>query len=459
MMAALGYTVVLMLAISMVICYRRPSFAFVLVLILYPLKQLQMTYLPVFLQHSSWFNYIICAGVAIAAISNISRDRTALIGYWNKFIGLLLFLYLFAWFAILYSPSPEFAFDRARDGAPYWAMQMLLLPLVFSSARDIEKVFMPFLILGSVVIVLFLTNPGSSFLNGRLTLQIGYFEGVQDYRGNPLATAQMGGTLAVVAALMRPNRAAMIWNLIRLGAVFLGLGIAIAAGSRGQLILAMLTIALFWPLARRVHNVKQFFATVVGMGAIAGVSLVALRFFMGQNVEQSQRWDPSHQVETVLERARAASRLLEELANQPAKWLFGLGTNAYSAISGEKHSYAHNLFVEMLGELGILGLTCSIVLVIWGYKHCKELWLYHRDAGAERTSTAVLIAMCTYNMLLTMKQGTFVSIPDAWFVLAIACKLVYVDRAAWRAYDPALLVSDSITHYGEEDSGPAQASA
>lgn len=457
MMTALGYLVLACLAVSLLVCYRHPWFAMVLVLILYPLKQLQMTYMPLFLQHSAWFNYIICAGVLVAAVSNVSRDRTALIGYFNRYFGLILFLYFYAWFAILYSPSAQYGFERARDGAPYWGMQMLLVPLIFSRVADIEKFFTPFMFIASVVIVLFLTNPGATWRDGRLMLQLGFFMGVADYRGNPLATAQMGGMLAIISALMLPRRAGAVWGIVRLGTLFLGLGIAIAAGSRGQLILSMLTIALFWPVARHVANIKQFFTTVFGFGAAAGVSLIALRFFLGQNREQSQRWDPQTQVDTVIERSLQAWRLIEAWATQPAKWVFGLGTNAYSSISGEAHSYAHNFYVEMLGELGLLGLTCGIVVTWWAWKLCKELWQNHRHDTRERATVGVLLALCAYNYFLALKQGTFVGTPDVWFLLAIACKLVYPDRLAAAAGWEGQLAPASDSYIAYEDDARASA--
>lgn len=459
MLAVFGYLVLAALAASMVLCYQRPVFAFALVLILYPLKQLQMSYLPIFAQNSAWFNIIIFAGVCIAVLSSFSRTRGAFLGYWNRYMGLLLFMYAVALFSILFSPSQQYALDRAKDGAPYWVMQILLLPLVFTEVRDIQKFFLPFVIAASVVVLLFLTNPQTSFYAGRLTLQIGFFQGVADYRGSPLATAQMGGQLAIVAALMLPTRATWFVHIARLAGVFLGLGIAIAAGSRGQLILALLVMVLFWPLARRVRDVKQFFASVVGLGAVAGVALIALRFFIAQDVEQSRRWNPQAQIETVLARAGEAWILIDALLQEPIKWLFGLGTNAYSYISGEPHSYAHNLFIEMLGEHGLFGLSVTLVLLFWIYKASRSLWTTYRDDPVDRSGVAVLLALAAYLLLLSLKQGTFVGAPDTWYTAAIIYKLATREKilAAWQA---SQITEDDVPMVDyAEDPDPRHASA
>ncbi len=435
MLAVFGYLVLAALAASMVLCYQRPVFAFALVLILYPLKQLQMSYMPIFAQNSAWFNFIIFAGVCVAVVSSFSRTRGALLGYWNRYIALLLLMYVIALFSITFSPSQEYALERARDGAPYWVMQILLLPLVFTEVRDIQKFFLPFVIAGSGVIVLFLTNPQTNFYAGRLTLQIGYFQGVADYRGSPLATAQMGGQLAIVAALMLPTRATWFAHLARLVGVFLGLGIAVAAGSRGQLILALFVLALFWPVARAVRNIKAFVLNVVGFGVFAGIAMVTVRFFLAQDRHQGERWNLQAQIDTIGDRAWQAWRLIDAWLDEPLKWPFGLGTNAYSYISSEPHSYAHNLFIEMLGEHGIVGLTITIILLVMIFRASRDLWLRHREEPADRAGVAVMLALSTYLVLLSMKQGTFVGAPDTWYTAAIICKLMARERIidAWHA--------------------------
>ncbi|GJQ29076.1 MAG: hypothetical protein HBSAPP03_09600 [Phycisphaerae bacterium] len=447
MLTVLGYLVLVGMAACWVLCYRRPGFALGLVMVLYTAKQLQMSYMGVFLEHSAWFNYLVFFGVCLAVVASMSRHRTMWFGAWNRVLALTLFMYLFALFAMLYSPSREYAMDRAKDGAPYWLMEAVLLPLVFVELRDVQKFCMPFLVVASAVVLLFLTNPHTTFYAGRLTLQMGFFRGVADYRGNPLATAQLGGYLAIVAALMLPMRATWVANMMRLGAVFLGLGIAISAGSRGQLILAVLVIVLFWPLARSVRNPKQFFVNSFGFGMFAVVAFFALRFFITQNVEQDARWNPQRQLETIGHRAWEAWRLIDAWLEQPLKWPFGLGTNAYSFISGEPHSYAHNVFIELLGELGLLGFACGVVLVVWIIRDGRLFWHTHRHDPPARATATVLLALAAYNLLLAMKQGTFVGPPDAWYVALIISKLVARDQAlvahGWVDETRVPLVDDS----------------
>lgn len=428
MMTGLGYLVLVAIVAGWAMCYRHPAFALAFVLILYPLKQLQMSYMGIFMAHSSWFNYLIFFGVCLAVLSSISRNPMSWKGYWNPLYGLLMFLYFFALLAVSYSPSSEYALERVRDGAPYWIMQVLLLPLAFVEVRDIERFCAPFVVCASIIILLFMSNPYTNYASGRLTLQIGFTGGSLDYRGNPLATAQMGGQLAIVAALMLPRRVGAMMQLVRLAGIFLGLGIAVAAGSRGQLLMALLVIGMFWPLARTVRNVKQFFINAAGLCILALTSFVALRFFISQDAGQGQRWSIAEQFRTLGTRAANAWRLIEAWLQEPMKWPFGLGTNAYSFISGEPHSYAHNIVIEMLGELGFLGLACIITLFILIYRYSQSLFAMNSAERVDRASTAVLLGLSTYGVLLAMKQGTFVGAPDSWFLAVVAAKLVAAQR-------------------------------
>jgi len=433
-MSALGYIVLACVVAGVLYCYFRPSFTLVLLMAFYPLKQLEMSYLAVFAMNSAYFNYIVFMGVCLGVLGNITRSREAFWGYGNKFVGLLLTLYCFALLAVLYTPSREWAMDRVRDGAPYWVMQILLLPLCFSSLADVRKAIAPTILACTLVVVLFLTNPKASFYAGRLTLDIGILGVGGEARGNPLATAQMGGHLALFAALMLPARAAWFMHLLRLAGVFLGLGIAVAAGSRGQLAMAIIVLVAFYPMARKVKDIKQFFLFSLGFMMMAGLCVVALSYFLGQNKEQANRWDLDRWSDAMTGRSWEALRLVDAWWDSPAHWVFGLGTNAFSGISGDQHSYAHNIFIEMLGELGLFGLTVFLVLLTWVIKMSRELFRTFSDDPGGRATAAVLLSQGAYLGLLALKQGTFVSIPEPWYIWVLIAKIAMSERRHTMAY-------------------------
>lgn len=444
MMGALGLLVLAGMMLAFLVCYKRPSLAFVLVLALFPLKQLQMTYMGIFAQHSSYFNFIVFACVASGALGCLSGGRGAFMGYGNRVFYGLAFLYAYAIIALLYTPAPENALARMKEGAPYWLMQVALLPLVIVNIEDVRKTFNPALFIGIIVIILFLTNPNRRFSSGRMML---FIPGTE-YYGNPLATAQMGAHIAIIAALMLPARTSMLINGARLVAILLGLGLALAAGSRGQLALAVIAMILFYPMARRVANIKQFFLTVAGLGVTGLVILLALKLFLGQDAEQTARWDFAEWVRQFYDRFGQAMILLEAWAQRPIAWPFGLGTNAYSYYSGVSLSYAHNAIIEMLGEYGLFGLTVYFFIFAWMYKDCKAIWLRYADDPVYRATAACLVAQCFFLTGLSYKQGALIGAPEPYYLWAIIAKI-----AAQARMMPAM---PQIPAYAPYDSDPAQ---
>lgn len=441
MLGALGMMMLVGIALAAVISYVRPPFAFVMVLALYPLKQLQMTYMGLFAQNSSYFNFLIFGCVLAGVFGNMMRNRDTWGGYFNRPFVVLVVLYVYVLMGVLYSPVPENAMARVRDGAPYWAMQVLLLPLLFTTLDDVRKTFAPSLIVGLIACVLFFTNPNASFYAGRLTLNIP-MAGVE-YRGNPLATAQLGGHIAIIAALMMPVRAGWLMVLVRSAAIFLGLGMAVAAGSRGQLALALLAIVVFYPMARRVKSLQQFFGTVMGVAVFGLVALFALKIFLSQDAEQAGRWDLSEWGNQAGERSADAMRLFTAWYESPLHWPLGLGTNYFSFLRGEPMSYAHNVLIEIISENGIVGF-CIYSTVVWlMVKDARELWGYYRDEPVGRATLACLLAQALFLTLLSYKQGTFVGLPEPYYIWVMLTKLVVQERRrvlawqeemAWAAY-------------------------
>jgi hypothetical protein len=429
-MTILGLIVLAFIAVSWFICWRLPAFALVLVLVFYPLKQVMATYITFFAHRSYAFNILAFIGVGIAAVSVIVSRPRPLLGFRNGAFVSMWILYLFALFSILYSPGVETATELARGGYPYWIAQMLLLPLVISDIRDAERIWAPFLLIGSAVVLLVLVNPYARYYGGRLVLDIGPLVGLHQYFGNPLATAQLGGHLAIVGALMLPRRAGWLFSLVRLAVVFLGLGIAAAAGSRGQMILAAAVMVACYPLARRVRSPRHFFASAVGFATILAVAYIAVRFFLAQDIEQSRRWDIGIQIEVLSRRAATAWQLIDTWASNPLAWPFGLGAGAFAHLTTAADTpYAHNFYIEALGEQGLIGLTLALLITYYFYRDSRDLWRTHREEPQARAGASVLIALALYNFLLGMKQGTYVSIPDSIYLAAILANLATRLRA------------------------------
>ena len=112
-----------------------------------------------------------------------------------------------------------------------------------------------------LLVVLLLLSDSTRFINLRLVIDLSASVGFGQ-TGNPLATATLGGTIAILAALYHTGRRSPMLAVVRIAAISLGLSIAFLSGSRGQLLGAILMIIICYPLSRKLANPKQFLALV-----------------------------------------------------------------------------------------------------------------------------------------------------------------------------------------------------
>jgi hypothetical protein len=400
----------------------RPQLAFALVLSLYPLKQLIGSYLPIFMRVSLLFNVIVFAAVFVAVLTRFTRRERPTAGLLNGLTVVTLILYAYATFALLWTPGNGVA--RWMDGYAYWVMNVALLPLALSTVADFRKVLVPILIVGVIVAVLFYVNPKASWYSGRFTIYIAGRGTGDEIRANPLAVGQFGGSVAIVAALMLSGRVSLLINALRVVAILTGLGLAVTSGSRAQAVFAMGTMVLFYPLARPIKNLKQFILTAGGGVFLLAMMGIVFELFLGHQRGQAVRWNVGGWGEQIVERFGDAALLLKAYIASPESYLQGLGTNAFSYVSGfGGMSYAHNAPIEMLCELGLIGLTLYLIATVLAFKWGRQLFRDHKEEPLDRAAAAVLLALTFYAFTLSQKQYTFVAMPEPWWLWIIMAKL------------------------------------
>jgi hypothetical protein len=428
MTQVLGYLVLATMAVWLVVAMYRPYQVFPLVILMYPVKQLMGSYLPLFLRVSPLFNVIVFAIVAAAVLSRLKRGR-AFAGLGNPFTYVTLLLYGYATFAILWSPGN--GVDRWLDGYAYWIMQVCMMPLVVGTLEELRRTIVPLLIAGSITAVLFFTNPQSTWYSGRLTIYMGGRGTKMEARGNALTVGQMGGQLAIAAAMMLPVRAGLLAAPLRITAIILGLGLSATGGARAQSVLAVLTIVLFYPVSRRVKSLNQFFLAAGGLVTLAAVMYAGFALFLNQSSAQAARWDLASWWDIVAGRAEEAMVIVRAYGARPQNWLQGLGTNAFSYYStaGVSMNYAHNAPVEMLCELGLIGLALYVLGCVLAFRAGRQLFRLHSEDPLARSTVAVLLALCFYAYALSNKQYTFVAVPEPWWFWMIMVKLASAERS------------------------------
>jgi hypothetical protein len=269
-------------------------------------------------------------------------------------------------------------------------------------------------------------NPNSSFYAGRLQLDLGMVGGGIHRHGNPLAIGEMGGMIALMAALIKPPKGNQVYFLLRAAAFIVGMGLAIGSGSRGQVLAAGLCGVAFFPLARRLASPKHFVIGAIGFMVLAAGLYLVFKVFIGQQNEQ--RWEVFGMLRDTMLRMTYVQELASEFMASPGSWVFGLGTSAYVAISPDtQNTYVHNVAAEAVFEHGLVGGALFVAIMWLTFKNGRRLFGAYQHDESLRSAVAVVLAMCTYSLLLALKQGSM-SYPAPFFWWMILAKLATQER-------------------------------
>ncbi len=394
----------------------KPRWAILFIIILYPLEQLLSATSVFFASHHMLLNIIVGVLAIVGAASAFLSNRRPLRGYMNPVWLLTVALYAWAVFGIMFSPDKKKAIEDFTVGLPYLGLLLVFPGLLVNDVVDFRRLLVPTMVIGTAIIVLIITSPNTTIFSGRLGLEgLGPDSKIQ----NPLATATLGGTIVIIAALFKPTRFPLFVNLVRLGALGSGLAIAMLSGSRGQLLGAGLVSLLMFPFARRVKNIFQFVS--VSFSAVFVLGLGYLVLSLVTTTDAASRWDMSTLESGLGSRWSMITTMLGEFLSSPMNYLQGLGTSSFQTYwtGGGDLPYVHNMPVQILTEHGLIGATLLMAILVLVARASYLLMKHYRDDPGMLSTAAIIIAICMYQLLLSFKQGSFFTsaVPFWWFLV------------------------------------------
>lgn len=452
------------LSLFMIVCISgllTPSAAFALGLAMYVFEQALQGSVDIFASRTALVNIIVALSIGISAIRSGLRSGRLFNHYFNPiFVGTIL-IYFWYLTTMLWSPSSGAAMELIEANVPYFVLFVLVIPLLIREIADLLPAFRWTMLVGVCILGSILFNPSFTFRDGRLSLALTAL-----VRTNPLVLGEFAGIVLIFSALITRGPGGIFYQGVRALAFIVGAIIALQSGSRGQLVFAIVVAVAFIPMARKVKSISGFFGTFALVSTVlAGTLFIASKVLFSDVLT---RWDfrniaqgSGHRLSNILE-------LGEAWARQPTAWIFGLGGNAYSAVTatGGIEEYPHNIFAEIIAELGI---PCIVLfLFMLGQTVRSILWLYRRysDDPEIRIAIASLAALFTYEFFLTNKQG------NLWSNILLFSMMIIVSRIhaqvlardeedAWQRgeeYEAGQILTDEPMENPPEDAPyPAQA--
>ena len=420
----LGYVIFAFLSIAGLL---SSAAAFALILMMYPMEQLLQAGGGVFLTTTWLANFLVAGTVGVSASRLLLTTNRPMAGYLNfQLIGAIV-LHLWSLFTLLWTPSNEGARELIQSGYAYVVLFVVISPLLVTDIRSLVGINRAILVAGTLVAAAMTASPEFRSWSGRLVTDLGGAS-----RSNPLVLGELGGTLVICSVLFRSTHASWLLMFCRIAAFPLGSILVLQSGSRGQLIFALLIAAIFFPIARKLTNVRSFIGGIVALGTATTVFMfLAPIFVTGYGLT---RWDIGSVEGSALGRLGNVGDLLAAFAGRPMAWLFGLGYNAFSSVSSNAlDGYTHNLSAEVLCELGIpMGVIYATMVWKAARGGVQELRRY-RDDPELRAATGLFMALTAYQLLLAQKQGTL-WLNSTLFMLFVA--LARIQSRAASGLDP-----------------------
>jgi hypothetical protein len=404
------FAIVLLVFVAFAVAITiRPSNIIPVAVAVYAFEQWAQANSSFFTTHASFINLGFGVLCLYAMGSVVLRGRNPL----NPLTGAMwtwIAMFVLAAVSCLWSVDRDLSIFLFRYNLPYVVTFVGLVPLVIQDRDDLEQAMMTTLLFGSIVMALLLADT-QIHAYGR-TIEVAQGTAVRDRVGElrtrlaPLAVAELAGQLSIIAVLMNFRGVGRVWQYLRWVVVVLALALIYRSGSRGQLIAALLSIMMFVTFSRGTQRVYGWIAAAVSSVMVMGMAAWSFLSY----ADQGGRWDLTNmETNFAATRLQYCSTLLNYWAeSSPMNWLFGLGSSASydNRILGR---YCHVTAVEVLAELGFVGMVLLIALMALVGRDTWRLYRLTKDSAVDRGVAVTLAALLTYGLILSFKQGSFLT--------------------------------------------------
>ncbi len=197
----------------MLAAWFRPTSAIATVVCMYGIEQFFQAKSAFFVQRGSWVNIAAALIVAVAFVSQWHKKNMKI--NTSKTFWLYLAIFVYAFLSFFWSKIHPIAFQEWKDAIPYLIVFTGIAPFLVENPKDLRYGLGFTLILGGIfcAALFFTTNwqARGIELSGHTMTAAGKFKGIT---GAPLAIAELGGAIAIIASLMSFKRI-KFWGLLK----------------------------------------------------------------------------------------------------------------------------------------------------------------------------------------------------------------------------------------------------
>ena len=416
---------------------RITPLALNLLMLFFPLEQVIQSASDFFRNSATGLravNYIVGLVTVVSAGMAVAREPNRFQGTRTPGQILVWSLYLWTLASCVWSPGAELAIDSLSGTWPSLILFLILAPLLVSDLAELAMAFRWALVACVAMSLIMLVSPEFTQRSGRLGLVLD--SSALGARSSPLAIGELGGLCILLGALAGGGGRNPGLTVLRLAAIGMGTILAVLSGSRGQLIFAIVAVALGIPISRPLKNTRNYLLVLGALAVIIPLILyVASIVAESGSADMAKRWGTDSSESGSAIRAANVTFLLDTFMRSPLSWIQGLGYYAFGAMNPYGEPYTHVLFVDMLGEEGFIGAGLLVGILAASGRAIAALYRKTAEHPEYRRTLGILATLIIYQILLANKQGNIGGSFVLFMLLILPCRL---NRRAELGLDPLL---------------------
>jgi len=384
--------------------FSRPGVAIGLLMCIFGIESLLQSQAGFFVDNGRYVNFGIGAVVAIAAIGCVLRNPKSL-SQVSTAQWLVYVLFVYAFTSLMWTLAPDRSTSWVKS-LPYCGTYLLLAPLLTRQKNALADGLRWALLIGVPVLLLmaFYCEWGHRglILSKPILTDLGI-----DRETQPLATASLGASLAIIALVAHFKKAVGFW--LRFLIFALGLYISFKTEARGQVLAVIGVSAIIYPISNRATSIKGAVKTSIGF-AVVGLTT----YFLFQSLELV-RFDGARLENAIEGRRSLTNGLLDYWAsNIGAFTIMGFGASSSWRVIG---AYPHNLPIEILFELGLIGFGIFISIVVVCTRNGLQVLSRLEGEPQLRSQIVALIGIIGLLLAESLKSGTLYNWQSLFFFL------------------------------------------
>ncbi len=355
---------------------------------------------------------------------------------WNipKNLQEIVYIFIFFGFVLglsyLYTPSPEYGLMKIIRFNTF-ALTMFLTPfLVIKSPEDSKRLLYYFYFLLAIIVGIMLFQFIYFLKWGDFAIVLAYWNRISIPGANPIQVSRYLaiGAAMLIALLIRKKPTDSISYILILSLILLTI---ILSGSRGPLVSIILGSIIYAMLYERNHFMKISAYASIAIGTIILILLLlpenlTQRFFDISQGSVIITQQGVKRVSTIATRFEFWSMSLKSWISSIENFVFGLGSGGFSSlfIWRDWRWYPHNIFFEIIVELGFIGLTLLSLFIAKTYKLISQ----GLTRGSFTDHSALWVAGTTVIFIAAQFSGDINDNRILWMFLAISIASTNVDK-------------------------------